>query len=90
MRFNSAIPNVGTGVELRAVTSAVIGGVSFTGGKGSVAGAAMGALLIAVLNNALTIASVPPDLQPCIMGVILICAIVLDIAVSKRNSGVTA
>lgn len=90
MRFNSAIPNVGTGVELRAVTAAVIGGVSFTGGKGSVAGAAMGALFIAVLNNALTIAKIPPDLQPCITGVILICAIVLDIVVTKKNNEVEA
>ena len=85
MRFNSAMPNVGTGVELRAVTAAVIGGVSFTGGTGNIAGAAMGALFIAVLNNALTIANVPPDLQPCITGIILICAIVLDIVVSKKN-----
>lgn len=85
MRFNSAIPNVGTGVELRAVTAAVIGGVSFTGGTGTIAGAAMGALFISVLNNALTIANIPPDLQPCITGVILICAIVLDIVVSKKN-----
>ena len=61
MRFNSAIPNVGTGVELRAVTAAVIGGISFSGGNGNIAGAAMGALFIAVLNNALTIANVPPD-----------------------------
>ncbi len=85
MRFNTAIPNVGTGVELRAVTAAVIGGVRFTGGAGTMAGAAMGALFIAILNNALTIANVPPDLQPTITGVILIIAIILDIIISKKK-----
>jgi ribose transport system permease protein len=85
MRFNTAIPNVGAGVELRAVTAAVIGGVSFAGGSGTVAGAAMGALFIAVLSNALTIAKLPPDLQPSITGVILITAIIIDIIVTKKN-----
>ena len=85
MRFNSAMPNVGTGVELRAVTAAVIGGVSFTGGSGTVIGAAMGALFIAVLNNALTAAQVSPDLQYVVTGIVLILAIVLDIAIAKKE-----
>lgn len=85
MRFNSAIPNVGAGVEMRAVTAAVIGGVSFTGGTGTIAGAAMGAVFIAVLANALTIGGVSPDLQSCVIGVILILAIVLDIVISKKK-----
>jgi ribose transport system permease protein len=86
MRFNSAIPSVGAGVEMRAVTAAVVGGVSFTGGSGTVLGAAVGALFIAVLNNALTAVKVSPDLQNCITGVVLILAIVIDIAVSKKKS----
>ena len=85
MRFNSSMPSVGTGVELRAVTAAVIGGVSFTGGTGTVFGAAMGALFIAVLNNALTAAQVSPDLQYVVTGIVLILAIVLDIAIAKRE-----
>lgn len=85
MRFNTAIPNVGAGVELRAVTAAVIGGVSFTGGTGTLTGAAVGALFIAVLNNVLTILKLPPDLQPSITGIILIIAIILDIVISKKN-----
>jgi len=85
MRFNTAIPNVGTGVELRAITAAVIGGVSFAGGTGTLAGAAMGALFIAVLNNALTIAKLPPDLQPSVTGVILIIAIIIDIVITRKS-----
>lgn len=85
MRFNSAIPSVGAGVELRAVTAAVVGGVSFTGGSGTVIGAAFGALFIAVLNNALAALKVSPDLQYCVTGVVLILAIVLDILASKKK-----
>jgi ribose transport system permease protein len=85
MRFNSAIPSVGAGVELRAVTAAVVGGVSFTGGAGTVLGAAFGALFISVLNNALTAVKVSPDLQYCVTGVVLILAIVIDIAASKKK-----
>lgn len=85
MRFNSAMPSVGAGVELRAVTAAVVGGVSFTGGSGTVLGAAFGALFIAVLNNALTAVKVSPDLQYCVTGVVLILAIVIDIAASKKK-----
>ena len=85
MRFNSAIPSVGAGVELRAVTAAVVGGVSFTGGSGTILGAAFGALFIAVLNNALAAAKVSPDLQYCVTGVVLILAIVTNIVASKKK-----
>lgn len=84
MRFNSALTNVGTGVELRAVTACVIGGVSFTGGTGTIFGAAAGGLFIAVLKNILTMVQLSPDLQFTITGVILILAIVADIFVSKK------
>ncbi len=86
MRFNSAMTSVGTGVEMRAVTAAVIGGVSFTGGSGTMVGAAMGALFIACLNNALTIAGVSPNLQDVLTGVILILAIVADMTLSKKKA----
>lgn len=85
MRFNSAIPSVGTGVELRAVTAAVIGGVSFTGGTGTMFGAAMGALFVSCLNNALTAIKVNPNLQFCVTGLVLILAIIVDILVSRKN-----
>lgn len=86
MRFNSALNNIGTGVELRAITAAVIGGVSFTGGTGTIPGAAMGALLVACLNNALATAKVSPDLQSVVTGVVLILAIVMDIVIAKRKA----
>ena len=84
MRFNSALTNVGTGVELRAVTACVIGGVSFTGGTGTISGAAAGGLFIALLKNILTMVQLSPDLQFTITGIILILAIVADIFVAKK------
>ena len=86
MRFNTAMTSIGTGVELRAVTAAVIGGVCFTGGKGTMIGAAVGALLIACLNNGLTMLKVSPDLQLVVTGIVLILAIMLDSFVSRKNN----
>jgi len=85
MRFNSAMPSVGAGVELRAVTAAVIGGVSFTGGTGTMVGAAMGALFVACLNNALMAIKLNANLQFSVTGLVLILAIVVDIIVSRKN-----
>lgn len=86
MRFNSALTSIGAGVEMRAVTAAVIGGVCFTGGAGTMAGAAMGALFVACLNNALTIASISQNMQNVITGVVLILAIVLDVVLAKKKA----
>lgn len=83
-RFNSAVTSVGGGVELRAVTAAVIGGVSFTGGSGSMAGAAAGALFIALLNNGLIIAGISPYFQNVITGTVLILAIVVDVVIKDK------
>lgn len=86
MRFNSAMTNIGTGVEMRAVTASVIGGVCFTGGSGTMVGAAMGALFVACLNNALTIAGTSQNIQNVATGIVLILAIVLDVALSKKKA----
>ena len=85
MRFNSSMTTVGAGVELRAVTACVVGGVSFTGGKGTIIGAIMGALLIASINNILTMFQINPDLQFVATGIILIMAILLDSAVQSKK-----
>lgn len=85
-RFNTAMTSVGGGVELRAVTAAVIGGVSFTGGVGTMIGAAVGALFIAFLNNGLIIAGVDPYMQGVFTGAVLILAIVIDILFAKKKA----
>lgn len=84
-RFNSAMTSVGGGSELRAVTAAVIGGVSFTGGSGTMLGAAVGALFISFLNNGLVIAGIEPYWQNVVTGAILILAIVVDVISKKKK-----
>jgi ribose transport system permease protein len=84
-RFNSSMTSVGTGVELRAVTAAVIGGVSFTGGSGTILGAVLGALFLAFVNNGLILMGVEPSWQNVVVGVILILSIVVDVATRRRR-----
>jgi ABC-type xylose transport system permease subunit len=84
-RFNSSMTSIGTGVELRAITAAVIGGVSFTGGTGTVLGAVLGALFLAFVNNGLIVMGVEPSWQNVVVGVILILSIIIDVATAKRR-----
>jgi ribose transport system permease protein len=86
MRFDVASTKIGLGVELRAVTAAVIGGVGFAGGSGNMQGAAMGGLFVVFLNNALTIAHVSPDIQNVLIGIVLIVAVILDGVLTKRSA----
>ena len=85
-RFNSAMTSVGGGVELKAVTAAIIGGVSFTGGVGTMIGAAVGALFVALLNNGLVVSGVSPYMQNVVIGVVLILAIVIDVITMSRKN----
>ena len=85
MRFNAAMTSLGSGVEMRAVTAAVIGGVSFTGGVGTIYGAAAGALFVAFLNNVLTMLNISSDFQSLVTGVVLIASIALDVLMKRRK-----
>lgn len=73
-RMDSAYPNVGQGYELDAIGSAVLGGISFTGGLGSVGGAFMGALVITILGNLLNLLRVSGFYQYVFKGLILAVA----------------
>ena len=73
-RLDSAYPNVGQGYELDAIGSAVLGGVSFTGGIGSVGGTFMGALVITILGNLLNLLRVSGFYQYVFKGIILAVA----------------
>jgi ribose/xylose/arabinose/galactoside ABC-type transport system permease subunit len=74
---NNAQSNMGPGYELWVIAACVAGGVQITGGDGSIAGAAMGALLIALLRDALTLTG-RPDNQTGLFtgGVILMAALI--------------
>ncbi|NAZ37708.1 ABC transporter permease [Rubellimicrobium sp. CFH 75288] len=79
-RLGSAFPNTGSGLELRVITAAVIGGCSIYGGKGTILGAALGVLLLNLINNVLVILSLSVYWQGVAAGLILILAILTDIA----------
>ncbi len=76
-RVNSADPNLGSGYELTAITAAIIGGTSLTGGRTSVIGAILGALTMGVLQNGLTLLDVPAYYQQVAVGVVLMLAVVV-------------
>ena len=74
-RVNSADPSSGIMYELTAITAAIIGGTSLNGGKASVIGAMLGALIMSVLQNGLTLINVPAYYQQVTIGIVLIAAV---------------
>ncbi|HCA86697.1 MAG TPA: ribose ABC transporter permease [Streptomyces sp.] len=85
-RLGSAQPATGMGYELQAIAAVVIGGTSLSGGKGSIVGTVIGALIISVLNNGLQITSVPQEWQNVILGCVIVAAVYAD----KARKGSTA
>lgn len=77
-RLSSAQPTGGMGLELEAIAAVVIGGTSLQGGKGSIVGTVIGALIMAVLTNGLRIISVPQEWQSVAVGVVILVAVYLD------------
>jgi len=77
-RLAAAEPLAGVGFETYAIASAIIGGTSFFGGKGTIFGVVMGGLIIGVINNGLNILNVPTFYQQIVMGFLIISAVSLD------------
>ena len=77
-RFESAQADAGTGWEMQAIASAVIGGTSLAGGAGSVLGCVIGACIMGVLANGLVLMRVSSYWQTAIIGVVIVLAAVLD------------
>lgn len=88
-RLWSAQPNSGTGLELDAIASSVLGGASLMGGAGSVTGAIIGTFIIGILANGLNLLEVPSYNQQVIKGLVFIVAVILDYVLKRRlkNNG---
>ncbi|MEL7583740.1 ABC transporter permease, partial [Brevibacterium casei] len=84
-RLSSAQPTGGAGIELQAIAAVIIGGTSLAGGRGSMIGTVIGALIMAVLDNGLRMAGVAQEWQQVAIGVVVLLAVYLDI-VRKKNS----
>jgi ribose/xylose/arabinose/galactoside ABC-type transport system permease subunit len=77
-RVGTAVSAAGVGTELRVITAVILGGASLSGGKGSVPGALIGVVFMALINNVLIIARVSSYWQGIVVGVILVLAVALD------------
>lgn len=77
-RLGAALSTSGRGLELRVITAVILGGASLSGGYGKIAGAFLGALFMALINNMLIIGRVSGYWQEIILGFILIVAVGLD------------
>jgi ribose transport system permease protein len=85
-RVGASVSNAGVGAELRVITAVILGGASLTGGKGSIPGALIGVVFMALVNNVLIIARVSSYWQGIMVGAILVLAVALD---SYRSRGRT-
>ena len=84
-RLDSAQPNAGITYELDAIAAVVIGGTSLSGGKGSVLGTVLGAIIIGVLNNGLVLLNVSPFWQQVVKGGVILLAVIIDKAGNKKD-----
>ena len=78
-RIQSGTPTMGEGYELDAIAGAVIGGVSTSGGVGTIYGAVIGSLLMAMISNGLDLMNVSAYYQQIIKGIIIVLAVLLDV-----------
>ncbi|MFV0440850.1 MAG: multiple monosaccharide ABC transporter permease [Lachnospirales bacterium] len=85
-RLNAATPKAGNGYELDAVASCFIGGASSAGGIGTVVGAVIGGLVMAVLNNGMSLQGIGTDWQQIIKGIVLILAVLFDIQSKSKST----
>ena len=84
-RIMCAQTTVGQGSELDAIASAVIGGVSMTGGEGGILGAITGTFIIVMINNGLNLIGVSPYIQTAIKGLIIFFAIGTDVIRRRKE-----
>jgi putative multiple sugar transport system permease protein len=78
-RLNTATPKAGVSFELDVIAACFIGGASASGGVGRVTGAVIGAFIMGVMNNGMSILGVGIDWQQVIKGLVLLAAVFLDV-----------
>lgn len=83
-RFEAAQTNTALGFELQTVAAPVVGGVNIFGGSGSVPGVILGAFLLGIINNALTLAQINSFWQLAVQGLLILLAVISDAAIARR------
>jgi putative multiple sugar transport system permease protein len=85
-RSNGAQPGAGNMFELDAIAAAFIGGAAVTGGVGTVVGAVVGGLIMAVMSNGMQLMGIEQPIQSVVKGIVLLLAVAFDIY-NKRRAG---
>ena len=85
-RLNSANPQAGQSFELDAIASCFIGGASAYGGIGTIGGTLIGALLMGVLNNGMSLTGIAMDIQMVVKGLVLLAAVAFDVISKKQTA----
>lgn len=85
-RLNTAQPIAGIMYELDAIAATVIGGTSLSGGEGGLAGTLIGALTMGVLRNGLNLLGVSSFLQQLVIGMVIIVAVLVDLAMKEKRA----
>ena len=83
-RIDSTQATIGTSMEIHVIAAVIIGGTSLFGGKGTIYGTLMGAILLSMITNALVIAGVDYFWQLFIMGIIVLIAVTINNIRDKR------
>ncbi len=84
-RLNTATPKAGEGFELDVIAAVFIGGASMAGGVGTVVGAVIGAFIMGVMNNGMSILGIGIDYQQMIKGLVLLAAVIFDVLNKKKG-----
>ena len=84
-RSQSAYANLGKNFEMDAISACVVGGVSASGGAGTVMGMVIGATLIGVINLGMSLVSLDANWQRVVKGFVLLAAVVFDILSKKKQ-----
>jgi ribose/xylose/arabinose/galactoside ABC-type transport system permease subunit len=77
-RLGSVVAGVGAGYELRSIAAAIIGGISLTGGKGSVFGAFLGCILMGILANGMNLLNFNVYYQNIVLGIVIVAAVIIS------------
>ena len=86
-RLQGSTPTYGVGYEMDAIAACFIGGASAYGGTGSIGGVIIGAALMGIINQGMSIADTPVNYQKVVKGIVLILAVLFDVIMQMRRKG---
>lgn len=84
-RLNSGQPTIGEGAELDAIASCIVGGASLDGGRGTMTGTMLGALIIGIMSNILNLIGISSNVQLVLKGLIILVSVYIDILRKRKH-----